>query len=289
MLYSFKGAIKGIRRSRLGSTHLNQVNARLLCCSGKLPSEFNRQPRSLDDLDYWKATELRSFLLYTGVVALKDIVTDEIYQHFICLNIAVSLLCCTDDDQRNGSLGYCRELLKYFVDNAHRLYERPFVSYNIHSLQHIPDDVKHFNAPLSSIDAFSFENKLKTLKSMVKGNTNPIAQVFRKNQEVTRVTPSWKSQGFKVSTRCKDYCFESEKYILLVKDIHGNTLSCNAYKKDYLDSVYRHPDESKEHGVFYIPRRTRYTLMELPRENLRFKCVNLPYKEGIAVIPMVHL
>ena len=79
-----------------------------------------------------------------------------------------------------------------------------------------------------------------------------------------------------------------EEHILLIKS-HGNTLSCNAYEKDNLDSVYKHPEESRKHGVFYIPRRSRYTVMELPREHLKFKCVNLPYKDSIAVIPMAHL
>ena len=103
MLYSFKGSIKGIRRTKLACVHLNVINTKLLCCSGKLPSEFNRQPRSLEDLNYWKATELRSFLLYTGMVVLKDVIKKEVYNHFVCLNIAIILLCCSDDNRRNAS------------------------------------------------------------------------------------------------------------------------------------------------------------------------------------------
>ena len=75
MLYSFKGAIKGI--TKLSRALLRQLDAKLLCCYGNLPSEFNRQPRALEDLDYWKATEQRSFLLYTGIVFLKEIVRDD--------------------------------------------------------------------------------------------------------------------------------------------------------------------------------------------------------------------
>ncbi|KAF0749123.1 Uncharacterized protein FWK35_00016978 [Aphis craccivora] len=34
-------------------------------------SEFSRLPRSLDVLEYWKATEYCTFLLYTGPILLK--------------------------------------------------------------------------------------------------------------------------------------------------------------------------------------------------------------------------
>ena len=57
-----------------------------------MPSEFARQPRSLQELDRWKATEFRQFLLYTGPVVLKGIVSKELFQHFLTLNVAMTIL-----------------------------------------------------------------------------------------------------------------------------------------------------------------------------------------------------
>lgn len=50
--------------------------------NGKMPREFARQPMSLDYLDKWKATEFRQFLLYTGPVVLKSVVSADTYHHF---------------------------------------------------------------------------------------------------------------------------------------------------------------------------------------------------------------
>ena len=47
---------------------------------------------SLDDIDRYKATELRQLLLHTGKIILKDILHKEYYNHFLVLNTAISIL-----------------------------------------------------------------------------------------------------------------------------------------------------------------------------------------------------
>lgn len=54
-----------------------------------VPSEFARLPRSLDDLKYWKATEFREILLYTGVIVLKSNLKKEFYGHFLLLVVSI--------------------------------------------------------------------------------------------------------------------------------------------------------------------------------------------------------
>ena len=191
ILFSFKGKIRGLRRSKLRERDIREINARILSCKGQLPSEFNRQPRSLDDLKYWKATELRSFLLYTSMVVLKGIVND-VYNHLMHLSMAITLLSSSDDNRRNANLEYSRRLLRYFRDCAQRLYEDAFVVYNVHCVVHIPDDVEKHNAPLHEIDAFGFENQLKSLKQMIRGPQNPLSQVYRQNEEKLQLPVSVK-------------------------------------------------------------------------------------------------
>ena len=101
MLYYFKRHFKSMFDGQLSQSSLNEITSRLLSFKGKLPSEFARQPRSLNELDRWKATELRSFLLYTGPIALKAILSSSYYKHFLSLFLSIRILCDDNEMKRN--------------------------------------------------------------------------------------------------------------------------------------------------------------------------------------------
>ena len=50
---------------KISASQVNEISIRLLALNGQLHSEFARQPRSLLELDRWKATEFWQFLLYS--------------------------------------------------------------------------------------------------------------------------------------------------------------------------------------------------------------------------------
>ncbi|XP_070182273.1 uncharacterized protein [Littorina saxatilis] len=64
---------------RLGSAVIVEISQCLKSIREYLPREFNRKCRSLDELDRWKATEFRQFMLYSGVVAMKGRLKDVFY------------------------------------------------------------------------------------------------------------------------------------------------------------------------------------------------------------------
>jgi len=59
------------------------ISKSLTSMSKYMPKEFARKPRTLLELLRWKATEYRQFLLYNGIVALKDTVRKEPYYAFL--------------------------------------------------------------------------------------------------------------------------------------------------------------------------------------------------------------
>ena len=168
---------------KLSSSHLQHVSEKLTALRDFIPSEFARRPRSLLELDRWKATEYRQFLLYTGPVVLKSVLTTDLYKHFLCLSVSIGIMLMSDRDRREHYLDYACELMRHFVSNCERLYGTEFVMYNIHSLLHLGDDVKHFEASLDEISSFPFENFLQTLKRLIRSPSNPISQVVKRMHE----------------------------------------------------------------------------------------------------------
>lgn len=81
-----------------------------------IPSEFARKSRSLTELARWKATELRTFLLYTRPVVLKNVLPTRMYDHFLIFHVAIKILAteglCKEFNQ------YAKELLHLFVGEA---------------------------------------------------------------------------------------------------------------------------------------------------------------------------
>lgn len=71
-----------------------------------MPRDFTRQPRSMYDMDKWKATEYRQFVLYTGPLVLRSVVSEKLYNHFLCLTVALSILLESNDVTRNAYLDY---------------------------------------------------------------------------------------------------------------------------------------------------------------------------------------
>ncbi|KAE9523975.1 hypothetical protein AGLY_015622, partial [Aphis glycines] len=81
--------VKGKKNVRLTEEDTLSVSKNILALRPYVPSEFSRKPRVLEDIDYWKATELRIFLLYSGQVVLKG----KLKKIFLCTFHAISFWC----------------------------------------------------------------------------------------------------------------------------------------------------------------------------------------------------
>lgn len=138
------------------------------------PSEFNRVPRILDEIDRWKASEFRSFLLYSSIVVLKNILNSRAYKNFLKLHIAIRIL--SDSSICNEFNNYAENLLLEFVVELEQIYGKIFLTYNVHSLLHLAKDVSNYGK-LDNFSAFKYENYLYQLKKKVKNGKNILSQL----------------------------------------------------------------------------------------------------------------
>eukprot|EP00102_Acyrthosiphon_pisum_P021546 XP_016658756.1 PREDICTED: uncharacterized protein LOC107883382 [Acyrthosiphon pisum] len=124
-------------------------------------NKFCRLPRSLEEIEFWKATEFRSFLLYTGPIVLRGRLKKKFYLHYLHFHTAIRLLISSETCFIYNDLA--NTLLRTFVNDYSNLYGREYISYNVHSLIHLSNFVQN-HGPLDSFSSFKFENYLQLIK-----------------------------------------------------------------------------------------------------------------------------
>ncbi len=148
------------------------------------PQEFQRKCRSLDDVKFFKAKEYRALLLYTGPVVLRDILPSKLYDHFLSLHMSYRILNDETLIQNNEYLDYVEQLLNNFVHDFALLYGEHSISFNVHALTHIVDDVRKFQRTLISLSSYPYEDYLGQLGSLVRSAHYPARQVARRIHEM---------------------------------------------------------------------------------------------------------
>jgi len=196
--------------NRISVTGRRIINQNISNCSKFIPREFNRKPRPLNFISFFKATELRFFLLYGGITFFRNAMPFDKYRHFLKLHCAMFIL-LSESAKDQGWNTRAGQLLKEFVDESELLYGKEFMVYNIHSLSHLADDAGRFGS-LETISAFPFENEIQQLLKYFRGKNNLHLQ-----QVVNRIKERNENAGMVRRTDAKKICSPSS-----VSSIRGN-------------------------------------------------------------------
>lgn len=178
--------VRGPLVNRLSSQEVRTMSEHLLSFRKYIPFEINRKPRELSDLARWKATEFRTFLLYTGPIILKEIVDIAVYEHFLLLHCGILILTSKNHLKKLGS-EFAKNLLTNFIAHSSKIYGEEFLVYNVHVLCHLSDDAEHFG-PLDNFSAFVFESYLGQLKKLIRASNKPLQQIYRRLNEINKST-----------------------------------------------------------------------------------------------------
>lgn len=170
--------------SLLPSKCIAEINKIIDKIRATQPSDFQRKIQLLNQLHNYKATEFRTFLLYAGPFVLRNVLTKEKYDHFMLLNVAISLLCTHGISDEK--IEFSRELINEFIEGMRSIYGAHHLVFNVHALTHLPDDVKKFG-PLDLISAFDFESYMHKLQKLLRKKHQPLSQIYNRIMEMNNI------------------------------------------------------------------------------------------------------
>ncbi|KAK6186492.1 hypothetical protein SNE40_008521 [Patella caerulea] len=308
--------LKGSLSVRFSSHIVRKVSDNLINYRPHLPREFARKGRSLQEMDRWKATEFRTFLLYTGPVALKcKEIPDVVLGNFTMLHVAITILCSSDLSP--AKCDYAEQLLISFVQHFAEMYGKHLVSYNVHCLIHLANDVRLYG-PLDQFSAFPFENFLKSIKRLLRTPTCPLQQVVRRlkekkgisgrsfnfqtickkehsagpvpnNFQLYRQYSEIHTENLFISTKEGDNALYIGQHIYIVNNIlllnEAVMLVCRKFTSRA--SFFHCPLDSLDIGIAFVSKlNKRYVVFQL--SEITAKAVLLPYQNGFVSFPLIH-
>lgn len=278
--------IKGPRQlCRLSAGQVTQVSTRLIEMRQNIPREFARKPRRLDELDRWKATELRQFLLYTGKFVLKDVLPEANFNHFMTLSIAMCILVNLKLVAQHGV--YAHQLLLHFVSKSGQLYGPEFLVYNVHSLLHLTRDAQRFGC-LDNCAAWKFENHMQVLKRKVRTGKNPAVQLVKRILETTYVEEIPRNKK-KIHCRYPDsfYKMADDKYceVVRVENKQESTYLCRVFHTP--EAYFEQPCNSRLVGICKF-QEANYEMKIIQARQLVVRCIMMYRGGAVIFLPLLH-
>jgi len=317
------GWIFGKPPHKLRAKDVNDITNFLFKLKKYIPCEFSRKTRSIVECKRYKATEFRLFLLYTGPIVLKQVLPSKVYNNFITLSLASTILISSYYSKYEHFISYAHELMKHFITNSIQIYGPDFISHNIHNFLHLSDCVRLFGS-LDNFSAFPFENFMQKLKKMVRKSSQPLQQVVRRIVEENNILRPSKNTDNNLSKellmehsdgplinicnppqykkfKTTEYCLNinriadrfvelKNKTIIEIKNFvtHENSTVFLGYSYSLQNDFYFKPCSSSFFDIQYIKKNNN--LLEMWSINdINRKLIVLPYKGRYVSFPLLHL
>ncbi|VDP38149.1 unnamed protein product [Schistosoma margrebowiei] len=153
------------RLLNLNSCAIREINNVISGCVASTPTDFPRKYRTLDFVSAWKASECRLLLLYLGPVILQKTLPQPLYLNFRRLALSIYLL--AHPKLHNTVLETAGIDLLNILKEYEWCYGSENLVYNVHSLQHLPEDIRAYG-PLYSFSAFPFGSYMRQIKDSVR-------------------------------------------------------------------------------------------------------------------------
>lgn len=140
------------------------------------PDYTQRYPRSIaEHFSFWKAHELKKWLLVYSLVVLEDLLPNQFFQHHKLLVLGLTLL--NMESISPEMIEQASVVLTEYVARFQDLYGQTHMSANLHLLLHLPLMTQRFG-PLWTTNAAAYENLNGVLKRFVTGTRHANLQIY---------------------------------------------------------------------------------------------------------------
>lgn len=149
----------------------------------RMPKEFNRSVRGLDEISHWKGAEYFMFLQYFSIIVFRKNLSLEYYHHFLCVFCAITI--CSSKAYHTW-LDLAQFLFDTYIESFIVMYGVQYITSNIHNLTHVVSEVRQYGE-LSSFSSYPFESRLFQIKSNIRNGNLPLEQVARRSTEYMQI------------------------------------------------------------------------------------------------------
>ena len=264
---------------RLSAAQIANISDNLVAMRKFIPNDFARKPRPLSEIDRWKATEFRQFLLYTGQFVIKGILPTKYYLHFLTLNIAISIL--ISEKLTNDYHQYAHNLLEYFVETGKDLYGMEFMVYNVHSLIHLRNDALKFGS-LENCAAWNYENYMHHLKRKVRNGNQPAVQLVKRVYEelAFEETTPFSEKKICIKEPNNWYRTKSGKFCQVLYSNNEATWMCRVYHSP--EPQFNLPCDSRLIGITKFNNQS-YEIKCLDNDVIEKRCMEVKQDRRLSI------
>lgn len=209
-LFAWKSGAFGMR-TKWSVHNVKDISDYLVSCNDFKPSEIHRKIRPLVELPRWKGTELRTFMLYNSLTVLKSFLPDNHFKHYLLFYCSVVILGCERFCEK--LINTADDMIKTFLNLFKSIYGIEHFTSNLHNLIHLVDEVRIFGV-LGNFNAYSFENKLQSIKKLVRSGNLPLTQIAKRilEQKFTDDFKESSNDGIQLRKPIKFHCNDFLKF-----------------------------------------------------------------------------
>lgn len=283
LLSSFLTNNHGLLPCRLSSSMRDKLESHVTFFKASLPHEFNRKIRSFTQHMFYKATEYRTLLLYTGPILFRQVLPRAYFQHFLLLHFAIYVF---TSDRHSDLYVVAKGCIDKFLYEIAELFTNAGYTYNAHCLSHLYDFVLQLG-PLDNFSAFKFENYLYLLKRRIKSGSFVLTQTVNSLGILRNMYIKEYNEPLHFSNKHPNNCaaviYNSDKVYIIISSVNysNNKVFLCGHILKFKTVLYSYPYPSSTLGIG-LYNLTNKHVSDLAPVN---KCIVFIDGENYIVVP----